>query len=159
MRIRNFAASDAAEIRKLLLQAFPGEDEARLVEAIRRDGDDRVELVAEVDGVPVGHILLSEMRAPEKCLGLAPVAVAESHRRQGIAAALIREALARAGEWQAVITLGDPDYYRRFGFSAETAAPYRSGFAGPYLMMRLTGDEPPPGDEIRYCAAFDALEG
>ena len=53
----------------------------------------------------------------------------------GIGSALIRAALAqpdRRGE-EMVFLVGEPDYYGRFGFSAETAAPFASPYAGPYF--------------------------
>jgi putative acetyltransferase len=51
---------------------------------------------------------------PGTGLGLAPVAVKPAHRRKGIAAALIREGLGQCSGY--VVVLGDPAYYRRFGF-------------------------------------------
>jgi putative acetyltransferase len=51
-------------------------------------------------------------------LGLAPVAVLPDYQRQGIGTLLIREGLkecVRSG-FQAVVVLGHPDFYPRFGF-------------------------------------------
>ncbi|MCZ0900595.1 N-acetyltransferase, partial [Microcoleus sp. HI-ES] len=51
-------------------------------------------------------------------LGLAPVAVLPNYQRQGIGTLLIREGLKECGRWgfQAVVVLGHPDFYPRFGF-------------------------------------------
>ncbi|MNJ66099.1 Acetyltransferase (GNAT) family protein [compost metagenome] len=51
-------------------------------------------------------------------LGLAPVAVHPDWQGQGIGSDLVREGLDTALEmdWKAVVVLGDPDYYARFGF-------------------------------------------
>jgi predicted N-acetyltransferase YhbS len=53
-------------------------------------------------------------------LALGPLAVAASHRRLGVGAALMKRALdlAQADGHGAVILLGDAPYYGRFGFSA-----------------------------------------
>ena len=42
--------------------------------------------------------------------------------------------LARDREWQAVVVLGHPDYYPRFGFSAELASGLDSPFDGDSFM-------------------------
>jgi len=50
--------------------------------------------------------------------GLAPVAVAQAHRRRGVAAELIRAGLeaCRAAGFGWAVVLGEPAYYGRFGF-------------------------------------------
>lgn len=97
------------------------------MEKLRYHSDCIVELAARQDGKVVGHVALGKMSAPLRALGLAPVAVAESHRRRGIAATLIRAA---AGGWQAVFVLGDPAHYGRFGFAAASAEPFESPTRG-----------------------------
>ena len=72
-------------------------------------------------------------------VGLAPVSVTVSHRRQGVAAMLIRDGLSRyrtAGYGSAVV-LGEPNYYRRFGFrpAANSAG---TKLAGASRERRLT---------------------
>lgn len=53
--------------------------------------------------------------APVLLLG--PVAVHPTHQGEGVGAALIREALARAApRWVRVMLVGDQPYYGRFGF-------------------------------------------
>jgi putative acetyltransferase len=102
------------------------------------------------------------LSAPFRALGLAPVAVRVGRRRQGIADRLIRVGidLARAGGWQALFVLGEPDYYGRFGFSASAAARYDCVYAGPYLMaLPLGPDLPAPNGAVSYAPAFGALGG
>lgn len=159
--IRQASAADDAEIRKLHLAAFPSPVEADLVERLQADGDAEISLVALEVGRIAGHVLLSKMRAPFRALGLAPVAVAEKHRRKGIAASLINEAtaLARDDGWQAVFVLGEPAYYQRFGFSVEKAASYDSPYAGPYFMMLDLTEKAvtPASGRVDYARAFDGL--
>jgi putative acetyltransferase len=52
-------------------------------------------------------------------VGLAPVAVLPEFQRQGIGSQLIRDGLERCKQagYDAVVVLGDPAYYFRFGFT------------------------------------------
>src|SRR4051794_17837237 len=89
MRIRPETAADLAAIRELNRLAFDGEDETRLVDALRDGGYVRVSLVAEEDGQVVGHILFSDLPVVTPggvvpALSLAPMAVIPSHQRRGI---------------------------------------------------------------------------
>jgi putative acetyltransferase len=51
-------------------------------------------------------------------MGLAPMAVLPARQRQGIGSALVRDGLGRCRElgYEAVVVLGHPGYYPRFGF-------------------------------------------
>jgi putative acetyltransferase len=83
------------------------------------------------------------------------------YQRQGIAATLIQEGIELAGveEWDGIFVLGDPEYYQRFGFLAETAAPFENPYAGPYLMaLSLREDDlPAASGKVDYAKAFAAL--
>lgn len=160
MQIRDEEAQDSAAITALVEAAFGQPDEARLVERLRDDGDAAISLVAEEAGAIVGHILLSPMAAPFPALGLAPLAVLPGHERKGIGSALIKAAIARAGErnYDAVFVLGDPAYYGRFGFRADLAADFSSPYAGPYFMvMPLRETLPATRGRVDYARAFDGL--
>lgn len=148
--IRPARAGEDAAIDALLRQAFEGEDEARLVRRLREDGDLAVSLVAAAAGAICGHLALSPISGDIPALALAPVAVAPGAQRRGIGAALIRAAIALAGD-RPVVVLGEPAYYSRFGFRpARLASPY----AGPYL--QVIGDLPDNGT-IRHAPAFARL--
>ncbi|MFK8251508.1 GNAT family N-acetyltransferase [Ancylobacter terrae] len=152
---------DHPAIRGLLVDAFGGPAEADLVEQLRADGDAAIALVAEQAGVVVGHVMFSPMAAPVRALALAPVAVAEDIRQQGIASRLINAGLAIARErlWHMVFVLGEPAYYSRFGFDASLAAGFASPYAGPYLMaLALNGENSVRTGEIRHAPAFAVFE-
>jgi putative acetyltransferase len=163
--VRPAERRDAAAIRAVHLAAFPTPAEAGLVEALEGDRDVVVSLVAEQEGEVVGHVLLSRMNVlgdgrPMRALGLGPVGVLPGMQRSGIGSSLIRGALAiaRATGEELVFVLGDPDYYRRFGFSEEVAAPFDSPYAGPYLMALSFGGAPGPASgKADYARAFTAL--
>jgi putative acetyltransferase len=131
--IRYAKASDHPAIAAVLTAAFGRTDEARLVEQLRADEDVLFELVAEEDGEVAGHVLFSRLWADRFELygALAPLAVHPERHRQGLGSKLVRSGLECAREFgcHGLLVLGDPAYYRRFGFSADAArevkAPYR----------------------------------
>lgn len=163
--VRPAADEDAPAIREVLTTAFPTADEADLVEQLAGAGDLVLSFVAAVDGKVVGHIAFSRMtvtadgdRVP--ALGLAPVAVHPSHQRSGIGGRLIERGLAAAnGSGTAIVFLvGDPDYYGRFGFRCETAAPFASPYAGPHFMAQwLSSPRVPTRGQADYAPAFGRL--
>jgi putative acetyltransferase len=168
MRVRPAEPGDEAGIKAVHLAAFPTAAEADLVEALIREGDALVSLVAEGGGEVAGHVLMSRMRVDGggrcwRALGLGPVGVKPGYQGAGIGAALIEGALAiaRATGEELAFVLGEPEYYERFGFSAEAAAPFASPYAGPYFMaLGLKPEaEPPAQGTAAYARAFSDLPG
>ena len=143
MKIRPAAPGDYAAIRAVTKAAFDTStgDEAGIIEGVRAEGRALVELVAEVDGEVVGHILFNRMRTdpPLAVAGLGPLGVAPSHQSTGVGSALSRAGIeaCRAAGMQAVVVLGHPPYYPRFGFSTDAAAQIASPFAGRPAFMAL----------------------
>jgi len=162
MEIRMEKPADFAGIRSVEEDAFPTRSEADLVDRLRTDGDAVFSLVAVHEDEIVGYVMLSRMRTPLETLGLGPVAVLTPHRRNGIAASLIREGLRHATEkgWKGVFVLGDPAYYCRFGFNAALAAGFTSPYSGPHLLaLALQRDGLPiQKGSLEYPAAFAVLE-
>jgi putative acetyltransferase len=161
MIIREEQQHDWAGVHYLVCAAFGRQAEALLVDRLRAEGDSVIALVARDDAQITGHVMLSRMNAPFKALGLAPVAVLPECQRSGVGSALIREALARARQqnWAAVFVLGDPQFYRRFGFDPGLAARFASPYSGPHLMVvPLHGDLPTTSGSVDYAPAFAALE-
>jgi len=123
MLIRAEAETDQAAVHAVHLAAFGNSFEADLVNALRQQARPIVSLVAEVDGAVVGHILFTPVSLPgppdELIMGLAPMAVVPDEQRKGIGSALVLAGLeqARGLGCTAVVVLGHPDYYPRFGFS------------------------------------------
>jgi putative acetyltransferase len=124
--------------------AFGGDAEADLVDALRGSGFAELSLVAEFDGEIVGHILFSPVSIMTKAgmvdaLSLAPMAVAPGRQRTGIGSRRVKEGLkiCRQRGHAIVIVLGHPEFYPRFGFSAELAASLESPFGGGEAWMAL----------------------
>lgn len=129
MLIRTEAPADILAVDELLKNVFATEAEANLVTALRENGKRTLSLVAcDDEGAILGHVMFSPVTVAGEDLnwqGLAPLAVKEEYRRQGIGADLVKEGLSSLGElgYPACVVLGDPDYYARFGF--EDAASYQ----------------------------------
>jgi putative acetyltransferase len=159
--IRDGEPADIAEIRKLVEETFLQPAEANLVDRLRADGDSVISAVAVDDGHIVGHIMFSSMKAPFRALGLAPLAVMTSRQRNGIGSQLILWGLAQAKTdgWQAAFVLGDPNFYRRFGFGAALASGFKSQYAGEHFMaLALNGDLPVASGKVEYPDAFKMLD-
>jgi putative acetyltransferase len=163
--VRPETLADVSPIRDLLVLSFETSAEADLVERLRRDGDLLLAMVA-IDSRHgfVGCIAFSRLRIEHMgrefpAVGLAPLAVAEPYRRQGIGADLVcggLDCLALRRETIAFV-LGNPAYYTRFGFALETAQPFTCTYAGPHFMAMQLADTAPRAGAIRYPPAFDAL--
>ena len=167
IEVRPAAAADAKDIRRIHLAAFATTAEADLVDRLERDAASIISLVAVDRFQLVGHVLFSRMSVegdgePLLGVGLAPVAVVPELQRQGIGSSLIRAGLqtARWQGFQIAFVLGAPGYYGRFGFCAETAAPFASPYAGPYFQAvpLREGFLAPSSGRADYAAAFAELE-
>lgn len=161
MNISDETVEDEAAIRAVIADAFGQDQEAALVDNLRKDGDLVVSLMAKDAGVLCGHVALSRMKSPANAVGLAPVYVLKSRQRGGIGSALIRHGIDRARKlgYEIAFVLGEAAYYARFGFSPELAAGFRCSYAGPYFMAMWLTDTRRAGAEAEaiYAEAFDKL--
>lgn len=161
MIIRGETEADRDGIWRVEDAAFPGPGEGNLVDQLRKDGDLCISLVAMDGSEIIGHIAFSVMTAPFRALGLAPVAVSPTRQKVGIGAALIKAGLKQAaGEgWDGVFVLGDPLYYRRFGFDVALAAAFACRYAGDHFMAKaLRPALPVLSGAVDYAPAFAALD-
>lgn len=161
IRVRAEQPADRDAIRNVVTAAFGRAAEADLIDQLRSDGDSVFSLVAADAAEIVGHALLSRVTAPFPALGLAPVSVIPERQRQGIGSRLIRAGLERAAQdgWKGVFVLGEPAFYRRFGFDPALARGFRSPYASPYLMALVFGDaHPVTSGQIEYAPAFRRFE-
>ena len=94
--VREERPDDVAAVRMVNDRAFDQPLEGRIVDALRAHGAVRLSLVAEVEGLIVGHILFSPVTtAGAEGLGLGPMAVLPEAQRRGVGAALIAAGLER----------------------------------------------------------------
>lgn len=139
--IRLARASDHAAIREVVDAAFGRGHEGDIVDHLREDGDVLFELVEEAGGEVAGHILFSRLWADSAHLyaALAPLSVRPDLQLKGAGQRLTRAGLEMAKEFgaHAVIVLGHPKYYPRFGFSTEAAANIACPYSGLPAFMAL----------------------
>jgi putative acetyltransferase len=166
LTVRPETEADSVAIRELVTEVFRSDAEARLVERLRNEGHILVSLIVADDQRIVGNVVFShvpiftEGRTIEAA-ALAPMAVHRDYQHLGIGSALVNEGLriCKQRGKDAVIVLGDPRYYTRFGFSSELAAGIRSKYSGtsfmaieltPQVLRRTKGT-------AAYPSAFDDL--
>jgi putative acetyltransferase len=170
MFLRRERPADRTAIYAIHAAAFAREDgqvapEAHLVDGLRDEGDilPACSIVAESGNELVGHVVRSRVTVDGyPLLGLGPLWVLPSQQRRGVGGALMHAVLAAADalDVPAVVVLGDPGYYRRFGF--ELAAPIgvhppQPEWAKHFQIRRLTAWTNTIGGMVRYATAFDRL--
>ena len=164
MQIRLERPEDATTIRALTEAAFKGmpfsnQSEAEVIDALRAAGALALSLVATEGGQIVGHVAFSPVKINGEAgdwYGLGPVSVWPDHQRTGIGQALIREGLQQLQALRAdgCVLLGNPAYYRRFGFESDPDLYHEGGPPGAFQRLTLSGSR--PRGEVRFHPAFDA---
>lgn len=121
--IRTEKAGDIPAVRRVNEIAFGRGTEAALVDALRAAASPHVSLVATENEQVVGHIFFSPVSVESRtsafaAMGLAPMAVLPKRQNQGIGSLLVLEGLNECVRFgcEAVVVLGHPQYYPRFGF-------------------------------------------
>lgn len=162
MLIRAEHPSDDAAINDLTIRAFTGMPysegtEAPIIRLLRRSGELALSLVAEENGVIIGHIAFSPIRigAHRSWFGLGPIAVEPMWQRAGIGRALIEHGLDILKDRGAagVALIGNPDVYRSSGFTSGGRLTYK-GLDTRYI-QRILFYGPDPEGELHYADAFD----
>ncbi|MCY1144462.1 N-acetyltransferase [Actinoplanes sp. Pm04-4] len=177
MIVRREVSDDVEAIRAVTAAAFrgvahsapplePGGDpgEATLVSWLRADAGwiPQLSLVAVEDDVVVGHVVATRAHVADRpALGLGPVSVLPARQRAGVGSALMHAVLGAADALDEALVglLGEPAFYRRFGFvparSMGILAPDPSW--GDYFQVRpLTHYDGTTG-QFAYAAPFDRL--
>ena len=138
-----------AGAREALLDLALGPDRRRKISERLREGRlpaDGLSLVARDGGRLVGTVRLwSVMAGPNRpALLLGPLAVTPERQGEGIGSALMETALARAASLghRALLLVGEPCFYGRFGFAS--ALTDQLWLPGPYEKPRFQGMELAP---------------
>lgn len=168
MEVRAEYPQDLAAIHHVNFAAFGRANEADLVDRLRGVAS-TFSFVASIQKIVVGHIFFSVVEIVGECpqnlriLGLAPVAVLPDYQGQGIGSMLIRHGLkecARLG-CHAVVVLGSPTYYSRFGFITAQKKGLRCEYAVPdeaFMVLELTNSALAGcGGVVKYRSEFDAV--
>jgi putative acetyltransferase len=167
MRVRPEEEADRLAIHAVNRAAFETSAEATLVDVLRAKASAVVSLVAEVDGHVVGHIMFSPVtfagQPAAKVVGLAPMAVLPERQRAGIGSALVLEGLTRCRQlgYQAVVVLGHPEFYPRFGFVPASRYGIRCDYDAPDDAFMIIELQPHALRSLhglaRYDEAFDRV--
>ena len=130
--VRQTTEADYSTVYNLIKTAFETAEhrdgtEQDYAVGLRNSGNylPELDLVAELDGGQlVGHIMFTRafVTRPDgsktDTLLVAPLSVLLEYRNTGIGSALMKEGfrIAESMGYQSAFLLGDPDYYRRFGY-------------------------------------------
>lgn len=127
--VRPETPHDATSIEEVTRQAFASHPHSRqtehfIVRALREANALTLSLVAEVSGGVVGHVAFSPVTLSDGSpgwYGLGPVSVLPSMQKQGIGRSLIEKGLStlRAQGAAGCVLVGEPAFYRRFGFAQD----------------------------------------
>jgi putative acetyltransferase len=163
IKIREETAADWRTIEELTACAFlnaahTSHTEQYVVNALRTAGKLAVSLVAEADGVVVGHIALSPVSISDGAsgwFGLGPISVLPQHQRREVGSQLMREALRVLRHLGACgcVVLGEPEYYGRFGFQADPDLVLPG--VPPEYFQALSLDSSRPRGIVTYHEAFN----
>lgn len=167
--IRDERPADAETVHAVLVAAFGREAEARLAERLRASGKIACALVAEEKGRVLGHMVFSRIAAESgggevPVLALAPLGVIPAFQRLGIGSALVSAGLERCRlqRHARVLVVGDPAYYRRFGFVPASRFGLKCPFPVPDEAFMAIELEPAAfahvSGVVRYGHEFEDLE-
>jgi len=126
MIIRNETVTDIEAIAEVTIAAFrtlpiSNHTEQFIINALRAADALTISLVADIDGRVIGHIAFSPVTISDGAIGwygLGPVSVLPEYQKQGIGRSLINKGLSLLKELggQGCALVGDPNFYKRFGF-------------------------------------------
>ena len=160
--VRNERPEDVDLIRDLTELAFRGRPysckrEHLLIDDLRSANALTVSLVMLDGTTVVGHVALSPVTLPGASgpwFGLGPISVLPDWQRKGVGTALMKEALARLTQQQAAgcILVGDPRYYKRFGFAHDPSIVAEGEPPEHTMISRLTANS--DRGIVRFHAAF-----
>lgn len=167
--IRPETEADIAAIFAINEAAFGRKGEAKLVDDLRDAGRLAISLVAHDDGTIVGHIAFSAVRLETArpsyaaVLGLAPMAVRPDRQRQGIGSRLVMKGIhaAREAGAGALVVLGHPEFYPKFGFQSASRFGVKSVYKVPnntFMALEIKPQTLPKGALVRYDPLFDGLD-
>lgn len=163
MIIRREKPEDVGTVHAVHEKAFGRDFESVLLRGLRGDPGwvPELSLVAEVDGRVVGHVVSTRGLLGERrdVVGLGPIGVEPGSQRGGVGSALMYASIAAADAlgMAAVVLVGDPGFYGRFGFVPASRFGVEAPEAewGDYFQLRtLHAYDPGLGGRFVYAGPF-----
>jgi putative acetyltransferase len=161
--IRTETAADVPAIEAVTISAFlnsshTSHTEQFIVAALRNAGLLTISLVADAEGTVIGHVAVSPVTISDGAcgwFGLGPVAVAPDHQCRGVGSRLMHAALRILREQGAAgcVLLGEPKFYRRFGFQADPNLILPD--VPPEYFQAISFDSSRPRGTVTYHEAFN----
>ena len=182
MILRSEQPSDYDAVYHVIKDAFETAEERDgneqdLVVALRKSDAfiPSLSIVAEIDGVVVGHILFTKITLISNdsavvdeaidgaALALAPLSVLPAYQQQGIGGALIEEGHRRAREmgYDYSVVLGSATYYPRFGYIPADELGILPCFEVPrenFMAHQLRDETSRVSGVVRYAKEFGVEE-
>ena len=164
--IRDETAADLSAIEAVTISAFlnaphTNHTEQFIVSALRKAGLLTISLVADAEGTVIGHVAVSPVSISDGAsgwFGLGPISIVPRHQRRGVGSRLVHEALRILREQGAAgcVLLGEPEYYRRFGFQADSNLILPD--VPPEYFQAISFDSSRPHGTVSYHEAFKARD-
>jgi putative acetyltransferase len=149
MIIRKETDADIEAITEVTIAAFKtlpisNHTEQFIIKALRAEGALTISLVAEIEARIVGHIAFSPVKITDgttNWYGLGRVSVLPEYQKKGIGKSLVNEGLSFLKELggRGCALVGDPNYYRRFGFQNYQNCfmrEFRKKFSSPCRLLK-----------------------
>ncbi len=170
--VRLETPGDVPGVRAVELAAFAGPEEADIVDRIRAERPEGWQSLVAIDGADevLGHLLLTpcpvedaDGRVLAIVLAIGPMAVRPTIQLRGVGSALMTAALglAVARAAPALVLLGYPEYYGRFGFEPARAVGLEPPAAAwpdeAWMARRLPAWDEAMAGTVRYPEAFGPL--
>jgi len=162
--IRDEIPKDASAITDVTIAAFKTlaisqHTEQFIVEELRAAKALALSLVAEIDGLVIGHIALSPVTISDGTphwYGLGPVSVLPEYQRRGIGKKLIEDGLSRLKDTNArgCCLVGHPEYYGKFGFKNISGLMHEG--VPPEVFFAMSFDGHIPTGTVTFHEAFKA---
>jgi len=166
MIIRKENQSDIGAITDITKAAFGNHPysqntEQFIINALRAANALTLSLVAEMDGLLVGHIAFSPVTftdGSQNWYGLGPVSVLPDYQKQGIGTKLVNQGLDLLKELgvRGCVLVGDPKYYERFGFKSPNDLKYEGVPQENFLALSFCNRI--PTGVVEFHQAFSATE-
>ena len=167
LKIRKENINDYKEVYKVIKSAFEvakhsDGNEQDLVESLRNSDKfiKELSLVAVDDKKIVGYILFTKVKIGENVeLALAPIGVLPKYQNKGVGTKLILKGheIAKKMGYHYSVVLGDPNYYKKFGYVEASKYNIKAPFDVPddnFMAIKLSDNDIKIEGIVEYAKEF-----